>query len=64
MLQQHLSCAALEHPLSVIHDEKYFGPGLESAVTKLKNNGCLSTDLSRDSASRIWTYIGHEVIRV
>ncbi|XP_051115927.1 uncharacterized protein LOC127241080 [Andrographis paniculata] len=60
VLQQHLSCAALEHPLSLLHDEKYFGPGLEGAITILKNKGCLSTDISRDCASRIWTYIGHE----
>ncbi|KAG8379347.1 hypothetical protein BUALT_Bualt07G0078900 [Buddleja alternifolia] len=60
VLQQHLSCAALEHPLSLLHDEKYFGPGFESAVMKLKSKGCLSIDLSRDSAARIWTYIGHE----
>ncbi|KAL0441992.1 UNVERIFIED_CONTAM: ATP-dependent helicase hrq1 [Sesamum radiatum] len=61
VLQQHLLCAALEHPLSLLHDEKYFGPGLESAIMRLKSKGCLSTDLSRDAAARIWTYIGHEV---
>ncbi|KAK4395736.1 ATP-dependent helicase hrq1 [Sesamum angolense] len=60
VLQQHLLCAALEHPLSLPHDEKYFGPGLESAFMRLKSKGCLSTDLSRDAAARIWTYIGHE----
>ncbi|XP_075479197.1 uncharacterized protein LOC142520108 isoform X2 [Primulina tabacum] len=60
VLQQHLSCAALEHPLSLLHDEKYFGPGIESAVMNLKNKGLLSTDLSRNSAARMWTYIGHE----
>lgn len=64
MLQQHLSCAALEHPLSLLYDEKYFGPGLESAVMKLKNKGYLSTDVSRDYAARMWTYIGHEVIHM
>ncbi|XP_073119488.1 uncharacterized protein [Henckelia pumila] len=60
VLQQHLLCAALEHPLSLLHDEKHFGPGIESAVMNLKNKGLLSTDLSRDSAARMWTYIGHE----
>ncbi|KAK6148636.1 hypothetical protein DH2020_019548 [Rehmannia glutinosa] len=64
VLQQHLSCAALEHPLSVLHDEKYFGAGLEKAIMRLKDKGCLSTDLSRDCAARIWAYIGHEVIHV
>ncbi|KAL8492390.1 hypothetical protein ACS0TY_023834 [Phlomoides rotata] len=60
VLQQHLSCAAFEHPLSLLHDEKYFGPGLESAIMQLKNKGYMSTDVSRDYAARMWTYIGHE----
>ncbi|KZV15998.1 hypothetical protein F511_14364 [Dorcoceras hygrometricum] len=60
VLQQHLSCAALEHPLSLLHDEKYFGPGIESAVMILKNKGLLTTHLSLGPASRMWTYIGHE----
>lgn len=64
MLHQHLSCAALELPLSLLHDVDYFGPGLESAVMKLKNNGYLSTDMSHDYAARMWTYIGQEVMHV
>ena len=61
MLERHLACAALEHPLSLLHDEKYFGPNIESSIMKLKNKGYLSTDPSRDSSARIWSYIGHEV---
>lgn len=53
-------CASLEHPLSLLHDEKYFGPGLESAILTLKTKGYLSTDLSCDFSARIWSYIGHE----
>ncbi|XP_057804983.1 uncharacterized protein LOC131020283 isoform X2 [Salvia miltiorrhiza] len=60
VLQQHLSCAALEHPLSFLYDVDYFGPGLENAVMKLKSNGYLNTDMSRDYAARMWTYIGQE----
>ncbi|KAL9156100.1 hypothetical protein ABFS82_09G050400 [Erythranthe guttata] len=60
VLQQHLSCAALEHPLSLVHDEKYFGPALEGSITRLQNKGFLTTDPSCDCASRMWTYIGHE----
>ncbi|KAH6797259.1 UBQ protein [Perilla frutescens var. hirtella] len=60
VLQQHLSCAALEHPLSLLHDDKYFGLGLESAIMKLKSKGHLSTDPSCDYAARMWTYIGQE----
>ncbi|CAA2984498.1 ATP-dependent helicase hrq1 isoform X1 [Olea europaea subsp. europaea] len=60
VLEQHLVCASLEHPLSMLHDKKYFGPGLESAILTLKTKGYLSTDLSRDFSARIWSYIGHE----
>lgn len=65
VLEQHLACAALEHPLSLQHDEKHFGSGLSNAVELLKNRGFLSFDPSRDSSAefilRIWTYIGREV---
>ncbi|KAH9722337.1 UBQ helicase-c and DEAD-like helicase domain-containing protein [Citrus sinensis] len=61
VLEQHLVCAALEHPLSLIYDEKYFGSGLSSAITTLKNRGYLSSDPSLDSSAKIFEYIGHEV---
>lgn len=61
MLEQHLGCAALEHPLILLYDEKYFGSGLNSAITSLANRGYLSFDPSLGSSSRIWSYIGHEV---
>ncbi|KAM7279820.1 hypothetical protein ACFE04_006954 [Oxalis oulophora] len=60
VLEQHLVCAALEHPLSLIYDERYFGSGLDRAVTCLKNKGYLSCDPSRDSSARMWSYIGRE----
>ncbi|XP_061955874.1 ATP-dependent helicase hrq1 isoform X13 [Populus nigra] len=60
VLKQHLVCAALEHPLSLLHDEKYFGSSLSNALMSLKNKGDLSFDPSRDSFARIWSYIGHE----
>ncbi|KAJ4713250.1 ATP-dependent helicase [Melia azedarach] len=60
VLEQHLVCAALEHPLSLICDEKYFGSGLCSAVMTLKNIGYLSSDPSHDSSAQIFEYIGHE----
>ncbi|XP_011014686.1 PREDICTED: putative ATP-dependent helicase hrq1 isoform X5 [Populus euphratica] len=59
VLKQHLVCAALEHPLSLLHDEKYFGSSLSNALMSLKNKGDLSFDPSRDSFARIWSYIGH-----
>ncbi|KAL9231532.1 hypothetical protein vseg_006752 [Gypsophila vaccaria] len=60
VLQQHLSCAAIEHPLSLIYDEKYFGSGLNSGVSALESRGYLASDPSRDSLCRIWNYIGPE----
>ncbi|XP_031376686.1 uncharacterized protein LOC116192305 isoform X2 [Punica granatum] len=60
VLEQHLVCAALEHPLSLHHDEKFFGSGISRAVEALRNRGYLSFDRSLDSSARIWNYIGHE----
>ncbi|PIA57639.1 hypothetical protein AQUCO_00600395v1 [Aquilegia coerulea] len=60
VLEQHLVCAAVEHPLSLLHDEKYFGPGLNSSIVSLVKNRCLSSDPSRDFADRMWSYIGIE----
>ncbi|KAL8134877.1 uncharacterized protein LOC141713110 isoform X2 [Apium graveolens] len=60
VLEQHLVCAAHEHPLSLLYDGKYFGPGLEDAVLTLTAKGNLSTDPSRKSSDKIWCYIGHE----
>ncbi|XP_061350533.1 uncharacterized protein LOC133295696 isoform X2 [Gastrolobium bilobum] len=60
VLAQHLVCAAHEHPLSVQYDEQYFGSCLESVLISLKARGYLCSDISSDSSSRIWNYIGPE----
>ncbi|KAJ4838114.1 hypothetical protein Tsubulata_003438 [Turnera subulata] len=60
VLEQHLICAAVEHQLSLLYDEKFFGPGLNNAVMSLKSKGLLSSDPSHDSAIGIWSYIGRE----
>lgn len=62
MLEQHLVCAALEHPLSFCYDGTYFGSGLQSAIMTLKNKGLLACNISQDSSARIWSYVGHEVL--
>ncbi|XP_027339177.1 uncharacterized protein LOC113852955 isoform X2 [Abrus precatorius] len=59
VLEQHLVCAAHEHPLSVKYDEQYFGPCIESVLISLKARGYLSS-VSSDLSSRIWNYIGPE----
>jgi len=61
VLEQHLVCAAHEHPLCLLYDEKYFGSGLNSVISSLKTRGYLSSDQSCDSSFQIWNYIGHEV---
>ncbi|GAV77746.1 DEAD domain-containing protein/Helicase_C domain-containing protein/DUF1998 domain-containing protein [Cephalotus follicularis] len=60
VLEQHLVCASLEHPLSLMYDEKYFGSGLNNAIMSLENRGYLSYDRSCDPSARTWSYIGHE----
>ncbi|GKU95107.1 hypothetical protein SLEP1_g8507 [Rubroshorea leprosula] len=60
VLEQHLVCAALEHPLNLVHDEKYFGSGLNSAIISLKNKGYICSNPSGDSSTKIWSYIGQE----
>ncbi|CAL5441534.1 unnamed protein product [Camellia sinensis] len=58
--EQHLVCAAVEHSLSFLHDEIYFGHRIKNAMMALKSKGYLIADPSRDSPNRIWSYIGHE----
>ncbi|OVA04884.1 Helicase [Macleaya cordata] len=60
VLEQHLVCAALEHPLCLLYDEKYFGPSLQSVILRLTDNGYLSYHPTCDSPARIWSYIGRE----
>ncbi|XP_021731008.1 uncharacterized protein LOC110697909 isoform X2 [Chenopodium quinoa] len=60
LLEQHLICAAIEHPISLIYDGKYFGSGLNDAVTALESRGYLSADPSGESTAKIWSYIGQE----
>lgn len=62
VLEQHLVCAALEYPLSLHYDEKYFGTGLNSGIVSLKNRGYLGSYLSHDSSAKMWNYIGHEKV--
>ncbi|KAF3438232.1 hypothetical protein FNV43_RR20993 [Rhamnella rubrinervis] len=58
VVEQHLVCAAYEHPLSLNYGEKYFGSGLSTAITSLKNSGYLSCDTTCDSPAKLWNYIG------
>ncbi|CAN1796238.1 Uncharacterized ATP-dependent helicase YprA [Linum perenne] len=60
VVEQHLICAAFEHPLSLQYDETHFGPGINSAVMLLKNKGTITCNRTRDDSARIWRYIGKE----
>uniref|UniRef100_J3L8W4 Helicase C-terminal domain-containing protein n=1 Tax=Oryza brachyantha TaxID=4533 RepID=J3L8W4_ORYBR len=57
VLEQHLACAASEHPLRLEHDESYFGSSMNSAVMTLKEKGCLMNNPSGGD-SGVWKYIG------
>lgn len=59
MIEQHIACAAFEHPLSLLYDERYFGSGLDCAIRTLVSKGLLVSDPS--CVSQIWSYDGHEV---
>ncbi|XP_038878310.1 uncharacterized ATP-dependent helicase YprA isoform X4 [Benincasa hispida] len=58
--QQHLLCAAYEHPVCVAYDQNFFGPGLNTALMSLKNRGDLIAESSCGSSKSIWNYIGQE----
>ncbi|KAL6848507.1 hypothetical protein ACP4OV_021801 [Aristida adscensionis] len=56
VLGQHLACAAYESPLRPVHDERYFGSGMNSVVMILKEKGCLMNNPSEPSS--VWKYVG------
>ncbi|WOL03035.1 hypothetical protein Cni_G11755 [Canna indica] len=56
VLEQHIACAALELPLCLEYDEKYFGPGLNCAIIALKKTGYLG-DAYGVSSPKLWNYI-------
>ncbi|CAN0876969.1 ATP-dependent helicase HRQ1 [Linum grandiflorum] len=58
VVEQHLTCAAFEHPLSLQYDENHFGPGLDAAVMSLRNKGFVTCNRTDDHSARIWSYIG------
>ncbi|TYJ98237.1 putative ATP-dependent helicase YprA isoform X1 [Cucumis melo var. makuwa] len=60
VLEQHLLCAAYEHPVCVAYDQSFFGPGLNNALMSLKNRGDLIPEPSCGSSKSIWNYIGQE----
>ena len=57
VIEQHISCAAFEHPLCVKFDEKYFGNCLQNSILTLQRKGYLMYDSSCD----IWSYMGPQV---
>ncbi|KAG0488924.1 hypothetical protein HPP92_007735 [Vanilla planifolia] len=59
VLEQHLACAAVELPLCLQYDEKYFGPGVEQAIISLKNRGYVHVH-PQNSETKCWSYIGPE----
>ncbi|TVU38010.1 hypothetical protein EJB05_11357 [Eragrostis curvula] len=60
VLEQHLPCAAYEHPLCLQYDEHYFGSSLDSVMTTLKHKSYLVNNPSGPFSSSMWSYIGPE----
>ncbi|CAN6470693.1 unnamed protein product [Victoria cruziana] len=61
ILEQHVACAAFEHPLSLQHDTEYFGSRLEDIITNLRTKGYLGHE-SCDASLKTWGYVGCEKI--
>ena len=61
LLEQHLACAAYEHPICLQFDENHFGSSLDSIMTTLKEKGYLVNNPSGPFSSTMWNYIGPEV---
>lgn len=60
VVEQHLACAALEHPLNVTHDEAYLGSGMQSAIVQLVKQGQLGRHPSNSQQDNSWHYIGQQ----
>ncbi|KAK1678926.1 hypothetical protein QYE76_039774 [Lolium multiflorum] len=60
VLEQHLACAAYEHPLCLQYDENHFGSSLDSIMTTLKEKGYLINNPPGPFSSTMWNYIGPE----
>ncbi|KAM0844894.1 hypothetical protein ACQ4PT_056753 [Festuca glaucescens] len=60
VLEQHLACAAYEHPICLQYDEDHFGSSLDSIMTTLKEKGYLINNPPGPFSSTMWNYIGPE----
>nr|XP_051195016.1 uncharacterized protein LOC127308275 isoform X1 [Lolium perenne] len=60
IFEQHLACAAYEHPICLQYDEQHFGSSLDSIMTTLKMKGYLINNPSGPFSSTMWKYIGPE----
>ncbi|KAM0837095.1 hypothetical protein ACQ4PT_061888 [Festuca glaucescens] len=60
IFEQHLACAAYEHPICLQYDEDHFGSSLDSIMTTLKMKGYLINNPSGPFSSTMWNYIGPE----
>uniref|UniRef100_A0ACD5YXM7 Uncharacterized protein n=1 Tax=Avena sativa TaxID=4498 RepID=A0ACD5YXM7_AVESA len=60
VLEQHLACAAYEHPICLQYDEDHFGSSLDSIMTTLKEKGYLINNPPGPFSSTMWNYIGRE----
>lgn len=60
VLDDHIACAAVEHPVNLEYDEEFFGSGLQTSITRLVNKGQLGRDPMSCTRDNNWHYIGQE----
>ncbi|XP_057857764.2 uncharacterized protein LOC131066901 isoform X2 [Cryptomeria japonica] len=60
VVKQHLACAALEYPIHVEHDEKFFGSVLHDVIFDLTQRGYLSRCSNGVPNDESLHYIGQE----
>lgn len=60
VLDEHIACAAVEHPLNVQYDEDFFGSGFQTSITRLVCKGLLGHEPMSCAQDKNWHYIGQE----
>ncbi|MCO5604471.1 hypothetical protein L7F22_058637 [Adiantum nelumboides] len=61
VLDGHIACASVEHPVNVEYDDEFFGSGLQGSITRLVSKGQLGREPMSWLRNNNWHYIGQEV---
>ncbi|KAI5067358.1 hypothetical protein GOP47_0017886, partial [Adiantum capillus-veneris] len=60
VLDGHIACASVEHPVNMEYDEEFFGSCLQASITRLVSKGQLGRDPKSCTRAKNWHYIGQE----